>query len=136
LYDLASQAEGCPGFSRDDYAEVIEEEGEWWHVKLLKTNEEGYVPASFWTQENVPEPSETDYNNSNVKTEDSLDEGTKQAKAMYDFVPPKPDGFVPMSENEIVTIIQGDSSDEWWLAKNKDGLQGYIPANYVEVVQQ
>merc|ERR1719397_1869484 len=81
-HDLGSQAPGCPGFQKDDYAEVIEEEGEWLHVILLRTGEEGFVPTAFFNQENVPPPSETnsDFGVGAASEEFNNTEGFKQAR--------------------------------------------------------
>jgi len=37
-----------------------------------------------------------------------------------------------ISENEILTVIEG--TGDWWLVKNNQGQQGYVPSNYVEKI--
>jgi len=33
-------------------------------------------------------------------------------------------------DGELLYLIRDDG--EWWLAENQDGVQGFIPSNYVE----
>jgi hypothetical protein len=37
-----------------------------------------------------------------------------------------------ISENEILTVVEG--TGDWWLVKNNQGHQGYVPSNYVEKI--
>lgn len=37
-----------------------------------------------------------------------------------------------ISENEILTVVEG--TGDWWLVKNNQGKQGYVPSNYVEKI--
>lgn len=50
--------------------------------------------------------------------------------AIYNFTPVE-DGDLELQQGEEYEIVD-DSRDHWWLAKDKSGQQGYIPANYIK----
>ena len=59
--------------------------------------------------------------------------------ALYDYAP-QAEGELPLTEGELVYIIEKDTEDDWWKAKKKapndedDEPIGLIPNNYVEEV--
>ncbi|XP_076071271.1 tyrosine-protein kinase Tec-like isoform X1 [Mytilus galloprovincialis] len=50
--------------------------------------------------------------------------------AIYNFTPVE-DGDLELQQGEEYEVVD-DTRDHWWLAQNKAGLQGYIPANYIK----
>ena len=53
------------------------------------------------------------------------------AVALYDF---RADGVdeLSVSEGERLTVLEKDG-DEWWKCRNSKGLEGVVPASYLEV---
>ena len=41
---------------------------------------------------------------------------------------------LPFRKNDMLTILKKEE-DQWWLARDSQGKEGMIPANYVEVVK-
>lgn len=68
-----------------------------------------------------PKPVENQPNNTGSK---------KIYIAIYNFQPVE-DGDLELQMGEEYEVID-DTRDHWWLAQNKAGLQGYIPANYIK----
>jgi actin cytoskeleton-regulatory complex protein SLA1 len=58
----------------------------------------------------------------------------ERAVVLYDF---KADGEDEMtvSEGETLFVLERDT-DEWWKCRNRDGAEGVVPANYLEVGSQ
>ena len=54
-----------------------------------------------------------------------------EAVALYDF---SADGVDELSvaEGERLTVLEKDG-DEWWKCRNSKGLEGVVPASYLEV---
>ncbi|CAG2199121.1 unnamed protein product [Mytilus edulis] len=50
--------------------------------------------------------------------------------AIYNFTPVE-DGDLELQQGEEYEVVD-DTRDHWWIAQNKAGLQGYIPANYIK----
>ncbi|CAG5134240.1 unnamed protein product [Candidula unifasciata] len=55
----------------------------------------------------------------------------KEYVAMYDYDPTDEWGLELVQGEKY--IILDDSADNWWLARNVDGKQGYIPSNYIKL---
>jgi hypothetical protein len=53
------------------------------------------------------------------------------AVALYDFVADGEDEL-SVAEGEEVVVLERDS-DEWWKCQNSKGLEGVVPASYLEV---
>jgi actin cytoskeleton-regulatory complex protein SLA1 len=80
--------------------------------------------------ESEPEPDMQDKSVANYGTPDGIgDEDT--ADALYDF---DADGEDELSvkEGERLVIVERDS-DEWWKCRNVHGVEGVVPASYLEV---
>ena len=52
--------------------------------------------------------------------------------ALYDF-PPKENVDLPLTKGQRVTIINS-SRPHWWRARSEQGIEGYVPSNYVKKV--
>ncbi|XP_033743742.1 F-BAR and double SH3 domains protein 2-like isoform X2 [Pecten maximus] len=57
-----------------------------------------------------------------------------KCRAMYDFQASNADEL-NLTENDILEIISDGDGDGWVRARNSDGKIGYIPQNYVEVLE-
>ena len=59
--------------------------------------------------------------------------------ALYDYTP-QADGELPLTEGELVYVLEKDTEDDWWKAKKKapddeeEEPMGLVPNNYVEEV--
>ena len=59
--------------------------------------------------------------------------------ALYDYTP-QAEGELPLTEGELVYVLEKDSEDDWWKAKKKASSEddeepvGLIPNNYVKEV--
>ena len=58
--------------------------------------------------------------------------GTK-AEALFDFNQSSPEDLA-FKKGEILTIKNTSEDPNWWFATNSKGVEGMIPANYVELV--
>eukprot|EP00111_Clytia_hemisphaerica_P002042 TCONS_00005760-protein len=56
-----------------------------------------------------------------------------KVKAKYNFPGNDPEDL-PFRKNDNLTILKKEE-DQWWLARDSQGKEGMIPANYVEVVR-
>ena len=62
-------------------------------------------------------------------------------KVLYDYTPAsKTTGELPIKKNEILAILSkkdaiGNDS-QWWKVRNKQGKTGYIPSNYIEILER
>lgn len=62
-------------------------------------------------------------------------------KVLYDYTPPSiTTGEMPIKKNEILAILSkkdalGNNS-QWWKVRNKNGQTGYIPSNYIEILEK
>lgn len=56
-----------------------------------------------------------------------------KVKAKYNFPGNDPEDL-PFRKNDTLTILKKEE-DQWWLARDSQGKEGMIPANYVEVVR-
>lgn len=56
---------------------------------------------------------------------------TPSARALYDYEP-KEDGDLPLHKGEIITLLK--RVDENWYEGFCNGRQGFLPANYIEVI--
>lgn len=72
---------------------------------------------------------------STVKVDtNALESNRKIVKALYTY-DTRTDGDLSFRKNERLEILNDDDSD-WWHARNlADGREGYIPSNYVALVQ-
>ena len=95
------------------------------YVDRYSTTEQGHaVSAAHSKQESViskPLP---------PKPGDNQNTNKKLYIAIYNFTPVD-DGDLELQMGEEYEVID-DSRDHWWLAQNRSGLQGYIPANYIK----
>ncbi|KAJ3435180.1 gtpase-activating protein bem3 [Anaeramoeba flamelloides] len=59
------------------------------------------------------------------------------AKALFDFKP-QAETDLGIVTDEIIEIIQNpnDLQEDWLLAKNKNGEEGMVPKNYIEIIKQ
>lgn len=61
------------------------------------------------------------------------------ARALYDFTPEDPQIEAPLRKGELMAILsKQDSSSgnsEWWKVRTKAGNMGYVPYNYVEIIE-
>lgn len=78
------------------------------------------------------EPSEEDEEDYYQHVEPD-DDGNDYVAALYDFAADGDDELT-VSEGERLILIEKDS-DEWWKVRNSQGMEGVVPAQYVELVQ-
>lgn len=57
----------------------------------------------------------------------------KQYKALYEFKGDPKNEELPFKAGDIVTVLEQDSSG-WWLARDKSGTEGFVPYNYLELL--
>ena len=57
---------------------------------------------------------------------------SKCCKVQYDYQSQNPDSELTIQQNEILTILQNDG--DWWLCRNNQNQEGYVPKNYVEMI--
>jgi len=55
----------------------------------------------------------------------------QQCRALFDFKGASPEDL-PFSKGDVLTVVNSSEDPNWWLAKNRAGKIGMIPANYVE----
>eukprot|EP00040_Diaphanoeca_grandis_P030782 m.182709 g.182709 ORF g.182709 m.182709 type:complete len:482 (-) comp32130_c1_seq1:69-1514(-) len=56
----------------------------------------------------------------------------QRCEALFDFSGASAEDL-PFNKGDQLTIINTSEDPNWWLARNKNGKKGMIPANYVEV---
>ncbi len=80
------------------------------------------------------EPSETEVDEEYEHVEpDAEDDGMLRVTALYDFAADGEDEL-SVAEGERLILLERDS-DEWWKVRNKNGAEGVVPAQYVELDQ-
>ncbi|CAK7891344.1 peroxisomal membrane protein Pex13p [[Candida] anglica] len=62
------------------------------------------------------------------------------AKALYEFNPENPSIEIELKPNELVAILSkldpmGNES-KWWKVRSRSGKMGYVPSNYLSVVER
>ena len=61
-------------------------------------------------------------------------------RVLYDYTP-QADAELPISEGDLLYILEKSNEDDWWKAKKKAGAddedepEGLVPNNYVEQVR-
>ncbi|THH29133.1 hypothetical protein EUX98_g5055 [Antrodiella citrinella] len=78
-------------------------------------------------EEPEPEPEPT-----HVQEDEPLDLSGDPAVVLYDFTADGEDEL-SVKEGEALIVLERDS-DEWWKVQNGDGLEGVVPASYVELL--
>lgn len=58
----------------------------------------------------------------------------EQAVALYDFTADGDDELT-VKEGEQLFILDKVTSDEWWKCRNGNGVEGVVPASYIEVCE-
>lgn len=61
---------------------------------------------------------------------DTEEESGESAVALYDFNADQSDELT-IKEGEHLLVLEKD--DEWWKCRNAEGVEGVVPASYVEV---
>lgn len=56
----------------------------------------------------------------------------ERCTALFDFAGASPEDL-PFKKGDKLTVLNSSEDPNWWLAKNKAGKVGMIPANYVEI---
>ncbi|KAL1410620.1 hypothetical protein Q8F55_004637 [Vanrija albida] len=89
------------------------------------------APALPRTTSDLPPPSRRDGAGARQEDQHALADAGQgpQAQALYDYEGGD-DTDLPVSENQVVTII-AKTSDDWWTCE-ADGKQGLVPANYLK----
>jgi len=59
--------------------------------------------------------------------------GGAQARALYDYASNEPSDL-PLSANDIVTIIQDDDGSGWTKGQDENGRVGIFPTSYIEYI--
>eukprot|EP00041_Stephanoeca_diplocostata_P036374 m.1324271 g.1324271 ORF g.1324271 m.1324271 type:complete len:890 (-) comp24852_c2_seq5:2578-5247(-) len=54
------------------------------------------------------------------------------AVAVYAFTARDAEVELCVNKGEVVVVLHGEVADEWWLVKNKSGLRGYVPRDYLD----
>jgi hypothetical protein len=58
----------------------------------------------------------------------------RRVRALYDFERQKPDDL-SLKEGDVFTVIDINSVPNWWLVESQDGQRGYVPENFVTLVE-
>ncbi|EDO17048.1 hypothetical protein Kpol_530p18 [Vanderwaltozyma polyspora DSM 70294] len=62
------------------------------------------------------------------------------ARAMFDFTPENPNVEVMLKKGELMAIISkkdpSGNDSEWWKVRTKSGQIGYVPGNYLEIIER
>lgn len=85
----------------------------------------------------------SDSSNSEANSDEALinPSNAQFVKVVYDYTPTsKTTGELPIKKNEILAILSkkdaiGNDS-KWWKVRNKNGHTGYIPSNYIELLER
>jgi len=102
----------------------------------LKGAEKGTVrfspasPTIIPSREEEEEEGEEDLHTPNGHVEKSKAGHNESAIALYDFTADGEDEL-SVTENEEVVVIERDG-DEWWKCRNACGVEGVVPASYLE----
>ena len=59
----------------------------------------------------------------------STESASQFVKALYDY-DSQVDGDLRFCKDQVIELLDSSNND-WWIGINKDGVQGYIPSNYV-----
>lgn len=61
-------------------------------------------------------------------------------KALYDFVPENRQIELELKRGDLIAILSKldptGAESKWWRVRSRDGKTGYIPGNYVEIIQR
>lgn len=81
----------------------------------------------------IPGPEEAEEEQDIQDEEHSIqdDEEQDMAVALYDFNADGEDELT-VKEGENLTVLERDG-EEWWKCRNAEGLEGVVPASYLEV---
>ncbi|CAM9839939.1 unnamed protein product [Ectocarpus sp. 13 AM-2016] len=55
-----------------------------------------------------------------------------KARVLYDYDPAGQEGMVAVSAGQVVGVTNRDNPD-WWMASLDGGVEGWVPANYLEM---
>ncbi|KAF9481963.1 hypothetical protein BDN70DRAFT_829987 [Pholiota conissans] len=117
-YDYEPQSDDEIAIKEDQLLLLVERvDDEWWKVKIKAPQESespiGLVPAAYVEQA----------------------EHTSVVRALYDYDPTAP-GELSLHEDDVLYVF--DTEDDWLLVQNskEGGHAGYVPGNYVEVVDE
>lgn len=71
----------------------------------------------------------------NISDNSNLEKPTMTCKArvLFDFDAHNPEEELGVKAGEVITIIKKEG--EWWQAENDKGLFGYVPYNYVRLLE-
>lgn len=62
------------------------------------------------------------------------------AKALYEFNPENPNMEIELKPNELVAILSKQdptgAESQWWKVRSRLGKVGYVPLNYLEIIQR
>lgn len=87
-------------------------------------------PTIIPSREEEEEEEEDDLHAPNGHGEKSKTGHSESAIALYDFTADGEDEL-SVTENEEVVVIERDG-DEWWKCRNARGVEGVVPASYLE----
>ncbi|KAF8974749.1 hypothetical protein BDZ97DRAFT_2053254 [Flammula alnicola] len=118
-YDYSPQSDDEIAIKEDQLLLLVEKvDDEWWKVKIKASSQEtdspvGLVPAAYVEQA----------------------EHTSVVRALYDYDATAP-GELSLHEDDMLLVF--DTEDDWLLVQNSkvEGKAGYVPGNYVEVVDE
>ncbi|QLG71414.1 hypothetical protein HG535_0B04560 [Zygotorulaspora mrakii] len=62
------------------------------------------------------------------------------ARALYDFTPENPQIEATLKKGDLMAIISkqdpAGQDSEWWKVRTKQGITGYVPYNYIEIIKR
>lgn len=62
------------------------------------------------------------------------------AKALYEFNPENPNMEIELKPNELVAVLSKKdllgAESQWWRVRSRLGKVGYVPLNYLEIIQR
>jgi actin cytoskeleton-regulatory complex protein SLA1 len=91
------------------------------------------IPAREASEEGEDEDDEVEegFPQMEQENDDSEETAGETATALYDFAADGEDEL-SVKEGERLLVLERDG-DEWWKCQNTDGVEGVVPASYLEV---
>jgi len=58
---------------------------------------------------------------------------TQLYRARFDFIPRNRASEIPLRKGDVIAVTHRNETN-WWRARSRDGLEGYVPATYLEAI--
>ena len=133
-YAYAAQQDDEIALNKGDRVIVLEKSSDgWWRGKRELTGESGWFPSNYVTEEDNLDSSMYSHPADSSSTEmGGQDDVAEMVVALYPFTSSNAEEL-NFEKGEILQVVEKLVRDpDWWKVKNRCGLTGLVPRNYVQ----